>query len=300
MAKLGVQSRHRGILQPVIQLFSKLFKIDWFREARSTTRLQNPFLFRHQSVCGHGNHGDLTRLRFLAHPGKEVEAAVFTEIDIKQDDIGKPFRKNLVTGIQVCRRPNFIAFHFEPIAEQLAVELIVFDDEDTMFQAFSKAGEVTTRSSCLINGSRHAFCFRKSDSACAWMYFSSSLVRSLLVSTNTERSAVRGLERHSASNSKPLILGRTKSRMTSSGRACATLARACAPSVAVLTAYPYPFSNSTIISSVGTSSSTTRMVLAGATPPRDRRQRSTAASNVALSTGLIKYSSAPRAVPTPG
>ena len=31
--------------------------------------------------------------------------------------------------------------------------------------------------------------------------------------------AVRGLLRHSASNSNPLILGSTKSRMTSSGRA---------------------------------------------------------------------------------
>src|SRR5258706_16452113 len=104
------------------------------------------------------------------------------------------------------------------VAEELAVELVVFRNEDTVFQASSRIWEVTTRSSCLINGSRQEFCFRKSDSACAWMYFSSSLVRSLLVSTNTERSAVRGLERHSASNSKPLILGRTKSRITSSGR----------------------------------------------------------------------------------
>src|SRR5260370_1434791 len=116
--------------------------------------------------------------------------------------MGKPPRKILVTALQVCASTDFVAFRFEPVTEQLAVELIVFDDEDAMFQAFSKAGEVTTRSSCLINGSRHAFCFRKSDSACARMYFSSSLVRSLLVSTNTERSAVRGLERHSASNSK--------------------------------------------------------------------------------------------------
>src|SRR5260370_7171539 len=104
--------------------------------------------------------------------------------------MGKPLRENLVTGLQVCRRPDFVAFHFEPVTEQLAVELIVFDDEDAMFQAFSKAGEVTTRSSCLINGSPHPFCFRKSDSAFAPMSFSSSFVRSLLVSTNTERSAV--------------------------------------------------------------------------------------------------------------
>jgi hypothetical protein len=48
----------------------------------------------------------------------------------------------------------------KPVAEQLAVELIVFDDEDAMFQAFSKDGEVTTRSNCLINGSRQEFCFR--------------------------------------------------------------------------------------------------------------------------------------------
>src|SRR5216684_7814406 len=187
-------------------------------------------------MCRHGNHGDLAHVRFLAHPCDEVKAVFSTEIDIEQNRVGKPLRKSLVTGVQVCCGPDFVAFHFEPVTKQLPVELIVFDNEDAMFQAFSKDGEVTTRSNCFINGSRQEFCFRKSDSACAWMYFSSSLVRSLLVSTNTERSAVRGLERHSASNSKPLILGRTKSRMTSSGRDCATLARAWAPSVAVLTA----------------------------------------------------------------
>src|SRR5882762_5097632 len=132
--------------------------------------------------------------------------------------MGKPVRKNLVTGLQVCRRPDFVAFHFEPVAEELTVQLIVFDNKDATFHALSNDGEVTTRSNCLINGSRQEFCFRKSDSACAWTYFSSSFVRSLLVNTNTERSAVRGLERHSASNSKPLILGRTKSRIISSGR----------------------------------------------------------------------------------
>src|SRR6266481_8223996 len=137
-------------------------------------------------------------------------------------------------SIRSCSATNACAV--KPITKQFAVELIVFDDEDAMFQAFSKDGEVTTRSNCLINGSRHAFCFRKRDSACARRYLSSSLVRSLLVSTNTERSAVRGLERHSASNSKPLILGSTKSRITSSGRDCATLTRACSPSAAVLTA----------------------------------------------------------------
>src|ERR1700674_5064053 len=166
----------------------------------------------------HSNHGNFARLRFLAHPGEQVEAVVFAEIDIEQDGIRKPFRKNLVTGLQVCRGPDFVTFHFEPVTEQLAVERIVFDHEDAVFQALSKVGEVTTRSSCLINGSRQEFCFRRSDSACAWMYFSSSFVRSLLVSTNTGRSAVRELERHSASNSKPLILGRTKSRIISSGR----------------------------------------------------------------------------------
>src|SRR6267154_383662 len=130
-----------------------------------------------------------------------------------------PLRKNLVTGLQVCRKPDFVALHFEPVAEEFAVELVVFHDEDTVFQASARIWEVTTRSSCLINGSRQEFCFRKSDSAWAWMYFSSSLVKSLLVRTNTGRSAVRRLPRHSASNSKPLILGNTKSRITSSGRA---------------------------------------------------------------------------------
>src|SRR5207245_10200712 len=98
-------------------------------------------------------------------------------------------------------------FHLEPVTEQFAVKLIVFDDQDAMFQAFSKDGDVTTRSNCLINGSRQEFCFRKSDSACAWMYFSSSLVKSLLVSTNTGRSAVRGLPPHSACSSSARIVG---------------------------------------------------------------------------------------------
>src|SRR6266850_1679733 len=88
----------------------------------------------------------------------------------------------------------------------LAVEMVVFHDEDPVFQASSRIWEVTTRSNCFINGSRQECCFRKSDSACARTYFSSSFVRSLLVRTNTGRSAVRGLLRHSASNSKPLIL----------------------------------------------------------------------------------------------
>jgi hypothetical protein len=34
-------------------------------------------------MCGHGNHGDFPRFRFSAHPGEEVEAVVFTEIDIE-------------------------------------------------------------------------------------------------------------------------------------------------------------------------------------------------------------------------
>jgi hypothetical protein len=81
----------------------------------------------------------------LAHPGEEVQAVVFTEIDIEQDDIGKSLPKNLVTGLQVCGSPNFVGFHFEPVAEKLTVELIVFDDKDAMVQAPSKNGEVTTR-----------------------------------------------------------------------------------------------------------------------------------------------------------
>src|ERR1700720_4035459 len=117
------------------------------------------------------------------------------------------FRAGLKTAhyVNLIRHPRDTRHGMRKV--HAAVELIVFDDEDAMFQAFSKDGEVTTRSNCLINGSRHAFCFRKSDSACARRYLSSSFVRSLLVSTNTERSAVRALERHSASNSKPLILG---------------------------------------------------------------------------------------------
>src|ERR1700747_188449 len=102
----------------------------------------------------HGNHGDLPQLRFLAHPGEEVEAVFGTEIDIEQDGIGKPLRKNLVSGLQVCRGPDFVAFNFEPVKKKLAVELIVFHDEDAMLQALSKVAEVTTRSNCLINGSR--------------------------------------------------------------------------------------------------------------------------------------------------
>src|ERR1700741_4540399 len=105
-----------------------------------------------------------------------------------------------MTGLQVRRRPDFVAVHFEPVAQELAVERVVFHDEDTVCQASSRTWEVTTRSNCFINGSRQECCFRKSDSACAWTYFSSSLVRSLLVSTKTGRSAVRGLARHSASN----------------------------------------------------------------------------------------------------
>jgi hypothetical protein len=97
----------------------------------------------------------------------------------------------------------FVAFHFEPVTEQLAVELVVFDDEDAVFQVFSKDGEVTTRSNCLINCSHQEFCFRKSDSACARTYFPSSLVRSLLVRTNTGRSAVRGLLVEASAHGSP-------------------------------------------------------------------------------------------------
>jgi len=73
----------------------KQLKIDWFREARSAARPQDPFLLRHDGVCRHGNHGDLAHVRFLAHPCEEVEAVFGTEIDIKQDGIGKPLGKNL-------------------------------------------------------------------------------------------------------------------------------------------------------------------------------------------------------------
>src|SRR5436309_8918913 len=116
-------------------------------------------------MCRRGNHGDLARLRFLAQPGKKVEAVVLTEIDIEQDDVGKALRKGLVTAFQVWRRPDLIAFDFQPVAEQLAVKLIVFDNEDAAFHAFSKAWAVTTCPSCLINDSRQESCFRKSDSA---------------------------------------------------------------------------------------------------------------------------------------
>src|SRR5712691_7103472 len=61
-------------------------------------------------------------------------------------------------------------------------------------------------------------CFRKSDSACDRMYFSFSVLISLPVRTKTERLAVRGSPRHSASNSKPLILGRTRSLPTRPSR----------------------------------------------------------------------------------
>ena len=67
----------------MIQLFLKALKIDGFREARFTARLQDCFLFRHKSVGRHGNHGDCPQLRFLAHPCDEVEAVIGTEIDIK-------------------------------------------------------------------------------------------------------------------------------------------------------------------------------------------------------------------------
>jgi hypothetical protein len=34
-----------------------------------------------QGVCRHCNHGEFPRLRFLEHPGEEVEAVVITEVD---------------------------------------------------------------------------------------------------------------------------------------------------------------------------------------------------------------------------
>jgi len=137
--KLGIQSRRSANLQPALQLFLKVLKIDGFGEARFAARLQNPLLLRHRSVCRHRNHGDFPKVRFLAHPCEEIEAVFGTQIDIEQDGVGKPLRKNLVTGLQVCRKPDLEPLHFEPVTEELAVELIVFHDEDAMFQAFSKA-----------------------------------------------------------------------------------------------------------------------------------------------------------------
>src|SRR6266550_8162748 len=81
--ELGIRRRHSAILQPVFQLFSKPFKIDRFREARSAPSREDPLLFGHQSVCRHGNHGNSAQLRFLAHPCEEIEAVVFTEIDVE-------------------------------------------------------------------------------------------------------------------------------------------------------------------------------------------------------------------------
>ena len=82
-ANLRIYLRRFRVWQPPAEFFSKQLKLDWFREACSTTRLQDMFLLRRQSVCRYGNHGDFRQLRFLAHPCEQVEAIFGTEIDIE-------------------------------------------------------------------------------------------------------------------------------------------------------------------------------------------------------------------------
>src|ERR1700692_3186531 len=93
VANLRIYLRRFRLLRPAVSFHSKQLKVDWFRETRSATRIQDALLLRHPGMCHHGNHGNLPRLWLLPHPGEQVEAVIFTEIDIKQYDIEKPLRK---------------------------------------------------------------------------------------------------------------------------------------------------------------------------------------------------------------
>src|ERR1700739_3963860 len=98
-------------------------------------------------------------------------------------------RKDVISRLQVRSGPDFVPFPFEPVAKELAVELLTFEDENTVFQIqrVSKSGAGTPRPNCRISSSPQESCFRKSDSECARRYWLSSLVKSLLVSTKTGR-----------------------------------------------------------------------------------------------------------------
>jgi len=104
---------------------------------------QDPFLLRTMACASRQSRGSRACPLFGASM-RGGRGRFRHRDDIKQDGIGKAACKNLVTGLQVCRRPDFVALHFEPVAESSG-ELVVFHDEDAMFQAFSKDGEVTTR-----------------------------------------------------------------------------------------------------------------------------------------------------------
>src|SRR6266849_8106962 len=213
-------------IQPAFQLFAEQFEIHRFGDAGVTTCLQKTLVFCHQGVRRHRDNRDTTQFWLLPHPRGQGQTILVTKLDIEQHCVGLFVLERTKRGPEILDADHFMAFRFQPVTEQFAIQRVVFHDEDAMLHACSGMPGGITRSSCLTSASCHGCCLSSNDSVCARRYVCSSRLKSLLVRTNTGRSAVRGLARHSPSNSKPLTSGSSKSRITSSGKEAATWARA--------------------------------------------------------------------------
>src|ERR1700674_3650414 len=210
--------RHR---EPLLQLFSQYLEINRFRNASVTTGRKNALLFSHHRVRRHSDHRNMGQRGMLANPPRNRQPVLISELNIKQHRVGRLFLDCCRSLRQIRSGHYLVAFRFQPVAKQFAVKLVILNDQNTVRHNFTAGAFFSTRCNCSLSCCCHDCCLWNSDSACFLRYCSSSTFRSLLVNTNTGRSAVRGFVRHSANSSNPLTFGSIKSRMTNSGKPAA-------------------------------------------------------------------------------
>src|SRR2546422_2652516 len=206
--------RHPRTSQPTLQVFTEQLEIDRLRNAGVAAGLQNALPFGHHGGGRHGDYRDIAQRRLLAQPRGKAQTIIGAELTIQQPHMGMLFLHRLESCLQVRSSHDFVAFGIQPLAEQFAVQRVIFHDQDAGLHTVSEALWTMTRRIWSSRVCCQGCSLRRRSSACPRRRISSSRVRSLLVRMKTGRSAVRGLARPSASSSEPLIPRSSKTPIT--------------------------------------------------------------------------------------
>jgi hypothetical protein len=103
----------------------------WFRKIRFASALPDFFLVLFHGKAGNGDHRNMAQMFVLLDPLGDLKSGNVGQLNIHHYEIGFVQAREFQRFDAAAARQRLIAMHFQKIAEQLQVQLIVFHDQNT-------------------------------------------------------------------------------------------------------------------------------------------------------------------------
>lgn len=150
------------MIEPEVELMAEGFEVDGLGDAGVAAGLDNALMIGDHGMSGDGDDGNVAKRLEISDPACEGEAVLAAELDIEKNGVRRTGFDLGVTLLEIFGVDGFKAFGFEPVAEKLAIGLVVLDDENAAFHDFSARTAGTVRRNWSMRVSCQGCCFWRS------------------------------------------------------------------------------------------------------------------------------------------